>query len=522
MDLLSQAATRAPHALAVREGSGSESGRARSWTYAQLDAWVDRVAESLAARGVGEGGSVAMKLPPSPRSLAVLHAVWRLGALLIPLHRSWTDAEVVRGLAATGPPTVLLDGQSRVPGPDDGRRSAPARGSIVDDRVAVKILTSGSTGAPRPVSVTHGNLAASARAAGERLELESVDRWLTSLSLAHIGGLALAHRAAWTGCSIVTVPRFEAQAVGSLIDSGGVTHASLVPVMLQRLMDARGDRPPPDTLRLLLIGGAETPAPLLERALQAGYPLALTYGLTEATSQVATATPGLVRDKPGTVGAPLPGVTVRIASREEGRLGEIMVRGPTVTRQPGPPGEKPQERVKGEGTDGSRARSEAEEVEKKDGGTEATVNEDARESGSDLPHSSVYVDESGWLHTGDLGRLDEDGHLWVAGRRSARIVTGGVTVEPAEVEEVLLRHPSVREVAVIGVPDEDWGERVVAVVVPDGSGPGPSLAELLEFTRDRLAPAKRPRGLRVVEALPRNANGKVDRVRLVRGESRTR
>jgi O-succinylbenzoic acid--CoA ligase len=221
-----------------------------------------------------------------------------------------------------------------------------------------------------------------------------------------------------------------------------------VPVMLHRLLEGWGGGRPPASLRCLLIGGAGAEEALVERALALRFPLALTYGLTEATSQVATAPPELVRAKPGTVGAPLPGVDLRIAPG-----GEILVRGATVA-----PGQ----------------------------------------GGAD-----------GWLHTGDLGRLDGDGHLWVTGRISNRIISGGVNVDPAEVEAVLRTHPGVRDVAVVGVPDPEWGERVVAALVVDGR---PRVREELDnLARLVLSPAKRPRDFREVGSLPRNPNGKVDR-----------
>ncbi len=239
-------------------------------------------------------------------------------------------------------------------------------------------------------------------------------------------------------------------------------------------MEQRAERPSPASLRCLLVGGARLAPQTLERALAAGYPVALTYGLTEATSQVATAAPPHVREKPGTVGRPLSGIEVRIrrlegaseesdpAGRREPAIpfegnGEILVRGPTVAADP---------------------------------------------------------DEDGWLHTGDTGYLDGEGDLWVTGRASERIVTGGITVEPAEVERILAEHPSVRDVAVLGTRDSEWGERIVAAIVPEPGREPPTLAELLEFSRSRLAPAKRPRELRLLTSLPRNASGKVDRAGL--------
>ncbi len=195
----------------------------------------------------------------------------------------------------------------------------------------------------------------------------------------------------------------------------------------------------------------------MERALEAGWPLALTYGATEMSSQIATAPPALTRSKPGTVGPPLQGVEVRLDG-----AGELWTRGPTRAL--------------------------------------AYVGRGAGE----------LADGDGWYRTGDLGRLDGDGHLWVTGRRMDRIVTGGVTVDAVEVEEALRAHPTVIDACVVGVPDPEWGERVGAWVEPvEGEL---ELEELDRHLRQLLTGAKLPRLWHVAPAMPRNANGKVDRV----------
>jgi len=314
------------------------------------------------------------------------------------------------------------------------------------------LLTSGTSGSPKVVALTVGNLLASARASRGRLGLEPSDRWLGSLSPAHVGGLALLTRAAVLGSTVVLRGAFKVEDFLALGEAGAITHASLVPTMLHQALEALGGRSAPRSLRCVLLGGASAPEGLLARALAAGFPLAVTYGLTEASSQVATASPDLTRRKPGTVGAPLPGVEVRL----EGD-GELLVRGPTVS-----PG---------------------------------------------------LGDADGWLRTGDLARLDEEGHLWMVGRSSDRIISGGVNVDPAEVEAVLMGHPGVTEAAVVGLSDPEWGERVVAAVVV-APRQGLTEPELDEFARGALSSAKRPRKFRFVGALPRNDNGKVDRARV--------
>ena len=465
MDPLVEAARRSPGRPSVLDGEGE------ALTFGELELRAGRIARGLLSSGIRAGDLVAVALPSSADSVALLHAIWRIGGAVLPLSLAWSDAERRAGLEAAGGVARVID--RRDPIAELARECARARGETISpgkprnaEFLAAKILTSGSTGAPRPVALTHGNLEASASAVIERLDLRPTDRWLTSLPMGHIGGLALLHRAAVVGCALVTENGFDPARLARRIDAGGVTHAALVPVMLSRLLDERGELAPHPSLRCLLVGGAPLPIPLLQRALRLEYPVALTYGLTEATSQVATAEPARVRAKPGTVGRPLAGVEVRIDASGVGpappgeaaeAVGEICVRGRTVS-------------------------------------------------------SKLLV--RGWLRTGDLGQRDLEGDLWITGRVSERIITGGVNVSPAEVESVLLGHAAVREVAVFGAPDREWGERVVALVVPEDPARPPDLPTLLEYARPRLAPAKRPREIRIAAAVPRTATGKLDRTRL--------
>jgi O-succinylbenzoic acid--CoA ligase len=307
---------------------------------------------------------------------------------------------------------------------------------------------------------------ASAEGARRRLDLLPTDVWYASLQPSHVGGLALLVRAAILGCGLMLRGHFAVDEFRTLLATGAITHASLVPTMLRQLLDADtgAGGSAPAGLRCLLLGGAHTPEDLLGRALAAGYPVALTYGLTEATSQVATAPPDLVRRGSRSVGPPLHGVEVRI-----GPHGGIHVRGATVS-----PG---------------------------------------------LIGGGSLVDEDGWLRTNDLGQLDADGHLHIVGRRSNRIISGGVNVDPHEVEAALRRHPDVKDACVVGLPDATWGEQVAALIVhtvsPEGARPPssatPPSGALLDWLRGELSAAKRPRTILVVDHLPLNANGKVDR-----------
>jgi len=494
----------------------------RSW--AELDRAASGLAAFLEASGVRPGDRVAFLLPRGEAAVASLHAIPRAGAAAVPLHAGWTERELADFLARLAPgrvacapgtraraEAVLPDGAGLLelgPGwpPADGARAAGgatgARGGGAGAAAAwtpasteappgeplhTILSTSGTSGRPKAVGLTLANHLACARASGRRMLLGPADRWLASLSHAHVGGVALVVRSAWTGAALVLREGFDAGELAAMAADGRVTHASLVPTMLRRLVAARGSRPAPLPLRGILLGGDAADAGEVLEALELGYPLFPTYGLTEAASQVATARPEQAVRAPGTVGRPLPGTELRIGEGDE-----ILVRGPTVMAG----------YVLGPGA-GADARPGAEAAAGPEAGTGAVGRAGGAAGGPALG-------PDGWLRTGDAGRVDEEGFLWVTGRLSSRIVSGGVTVDPAAVEAVLAAHPAVRGAAVVGLPAPEWGERVAVLVV--AGGPAGGLAEALEaHCRERLAAPSRPRRLAFVPSLPRNPNGKVDR-----------
>ena len=469
-DTLRAAAQAHPDAPALDDGH-------RVWTYAELDAAVGRMARRLAPLGAGPGATVALVAHPSLLSVQAVWAVPRTGAILAPLNPGSGAAAMGRALDVIGPDLILstehdvgdvaleadwvttLDDLPKPAGAEDGWGAEPAAGPDgthqpdpvpdPDPRPFALLWTSGTSGEPRAVPIPGEALEASARASVARLGLTEGDRWYASLSLGHVGGLALVHRAAHVGCLLLVRGRFSAEVLAELIDRDGLTHTSLVPTMLRQLLEVRGGESVPSTLRCLLVGGAAASGTLVTKIVEQGYPLALTYGLTEACSQVATAPPELVVEKPGTVGLPMDGLELRI--REDG---EVCVRGGTVS-----PG---------------------------------------------------AADDEGWLATGDLGRLDGDGHLWITGRISDRIVTGGATVDPRSVEVVLEGLPGVSAAAVAGIPDDVWGEAVVALIVP-APGVEADPKALMAKARERLSASELPRRVEFAHSLPLNTNGKTDR-----------
>lgn len=310
------------------------------------------------------------------------------------------------------------------------------------------LFTSGTTGEPKPVLLTWENHRASAMASAANLGVEPDDRWLCCLPVHHVGGLAILLRSAIYGTTAVLHPSFDAAAVAESLVSGEATLVSLVSTMVRRLAEEGMTQAP--ALRAALLGGGPVPREVLEWGAAHGLPLVQTYGLTETASQVATARVEEALERRGAAGRPLSGVELRT-----GDDGEVLVRGPMV--------------------------------------------------------AAGALAADGWLYTGDRGRLDADGLLWIDGRMDDLIVTGGENVAAAEVEEALLAHPAVVEAAVIGSEDPEWGRAVTAFVVLARPA---SEAELLTHCRGRLAGFKVPKSVTAVPELPRTESGKVRRVAL--------
>jgi len=307
------------------------------------------------------------------------------------------------------------------------------------------------------------NLAAGVRAFLSRFPLHPGDLWLDCLPLFHIGGLAILYRCFAGGAAVLLHPRFDAARLWSDLRRERVTHLSLVPPMLARLLDAAGDRAPPPGLKLVLLGGGPLSAALAGRARDAGWPLCASYGMTETAALCAAVSLAEPSWREGVVGTPLEGFEIRSGPAESEGSGVIRVRGPAVMR-----GYLNPRRSPGEG----------------------------------------LVD--GWFETSDLGRLDSQGCLQVLGRVDDMLVSGGELVAPAQVEGLLLRCPGVREVAVAGIGDPHWGEVTAAWVVGEWEP-----ARLDAWCREQLPAYLRPRRWFRVKALPLTASGKLDRRRLV-------
>ncbi|MGH9041835.1 MAG: AMP-binding protein, partial [Acidimicrobiia bacterium] len=322
--------------------------------------------------------------------------------------------------------------------------------------------TSGTTGAPKGAVLSHANLLATASAVRLAWRWSGDDRLVLALPLFHMHGLAVGlHGTLLAGSSVVLLPRFDTDAVLDAIGHHDATLFFGVPTMYSRLASSPrlGELA---RLRLCVSGSAPLPPAIFERvAAGCGHEPLERYGMTETGMNVSNPHDGPRR--PGTVGFPLPGVELRLAGG--GTAGEILLRGPNVFS--------------------AYWRN-------------AAATEDAF--------------EDGWFHTGDVGELDGDGYLRIVGREKELIITGGLNVYPREVEDVLLTHPAVAEVAVGGVPDEEWGEVVTAWVVPAGDPPGEG--RLRAHAAEELAAFKCPRTIHFVDSLPRNTLGKLLRHQL--------
>jgi o-succinylbenzoate---CoA ligase len=488
-DWLRRRAFSNPDRLAVIAGN-------RQLTFAELDRRVDLAARRLAHLGVGSGDRVAVLLPNSVAFVTLIHAISRLGAISVPVNLRLTPGEIAWQLHDVQASMLIADQPSEdllatlneqcaalkvveVQGaaeenlsgrPNTAEESVQDNSQMLEYHAAADIhsivYTSGTTGRPKGAILTYGNHWWSAIGSSLNLGNHPDDRWIAVLPLFHVGGLSILLRSVIYGITVVVHESFDPEEVNRSIVEDRVTIISVVSTMLRRMLEAQGERSYPEWLRCVLLGGGPAPRPLLEDCAARGVPVTQTYGLTETGSQIATLAPEDALRKLGSAGKPLYPNELAIEAdgqlAEPGEPGEILVRGPIVTA-------------------GYFNRSDA---------TEEAM-------------------RGGWFRTGDAGYLDEDGYLYVLDRRDDLIVSGGENVYPAEVEAVLSGHPEVVEAGVIGIPDDEWGQRVVAVVSTQ-NGTLPGLHELDAYCRQYLAGYKVPTRFHVHEGpLPRNAGGKL-------------
>ncbi|MCW8903630.1 o-succinylbenzoate--CoA ligase [Sedimenticola sp.] len=439
----------------------------RGLDYGQLADEASALARYLEERGVCRGQVVAAQLASAQQLARLLYAALHLGVTLLPLDPGLADRRrdrlltSVRAQYLVSPQAPADAGFCRLL-PEAlfaDRRTGNAvpispPQPLEGDQVQLIIATSGTTGEPKGVMLSAANLAASAAASEQRLGLQAGDCWLACLPLFHIGGLSILLRCLAAGARVQLEEGFDAARVWQQIEAGAVTHLSLVPAMLERLLSQSAGRMPPATLRVVLIGGGPLSRALAQRAHAAGWPLCVSYGMSETASQFATDCSPQAGLAPGRVGLPLAGYEVTI-----GEAGRIRVRGPAVMQ------------------------------------------------GYANPRGMAGLGlKQGWFETGDLGSLDEQGRLTVIGRADDLLVSGGKNIHPAEVEERLLQCPGVGAVGVTGRPDPVWGVTLVALFTGEVTA-----GDLEQWVRQHLPGHLRPREFMRIKALPLNRMGKLSR-----------
>ncbi|MEU9621675.1 long-chain fatty acid--CoA ligase [Streptomyces sp. NPDC048155] len=463
-------------------------------TYRELWARALRCAGALRASGVRPGDRVAVLLPNSADFLYAYYGALAAGAAVVPVHGLLVADEVAYVLRHSGS-VALISGGPLWPVAEEGARAAgvravcgvptdgdplPAPEPAAPDDIAVVLYTSGTTGRPKGALLTHFNIVMNASVtAHDLLGLTGDDVILGCLPLFHSYGQTCAMNATLrAGATLVLMRRFSGAGALELLAAEGVSVFMGVPTMYHALVEAavqdataRDDTTHRLTLRAAVSGGAALPVAVLERFEEAFATQVLEgYGLTE-TSPVATFNQPALGRRPGTVGHPVWGVEIGIADAAvedavvllpEGEVGEVVVRGHNVFA-----------------------------------------------GYLDDPAATAAAVVDGWFRTGDLGVRDEDGFLSIVDRKKDLVIRGGFNIYPREVEEVLVRHPAISEVAVIGVPDEARGEEICAVVVLRAEAGAVTEEDVIAWSRDRLGRHKYPRIVRFTETLPLGPTGKV-------------
>lgn len=463
-NLLMKRASLTPDRVALRFNE-------REWTFAELAEEVIDFAEKLHTKGIKKGMRIAILASSNPKLVVVLHGCMQLGCELVMLNERLSKEELNYQLADSAPNYLLVDDHTKRNLAFSNKYSfdeiEDAERSFLDvekewpkERTITIMYTSGTTGRPKGVRQSLENHVMNATGSALNLGIQPNDCWLCTMPLFHISGFSILMRSVYYGMAINLHAKFDAEAAIEEILSGTVTRMSAVAVTLERMLTVleSKDLSFPPTFHSLMVGGGPVPLNYLERAIERNIPVLQTYGMTETASQTTTLASEDAIRKLGSAGKPLFFADVRIDGEEN--IGEICIKGPHVT--------------------------------KGYVGAAETIN--------------PLVD--GWLHTGDIGYLDEEGYLFVVDRRSDLIISGGENIYPAEVEQALVKHPAVKEAGVAGRQDEKWGQVPVAFIVLKGEA---SEEALRKFVKEQLASYKQPVDYYFVDQLPRNGSNKLMR-----------
>lgn len=468
----------------------------RTVTFGEMNRRVDRLAHGLARLGLRAGDFCILMMPSSLNWALVYYAIAKLGAVVVPVNFLFRQRELeyiftdsgarafvghsdylrealfamdsaphmnIRIAEGDTPPAGFISLADLFDEAGDFE-TYPTRG---EDPLAV-IYTSGTTGRPKGAILTHESLMSDAQAVARVRYTEPNDIVLSVLPLFHIYGQTHSlNISIYLGLTIRMWTSFDAKEVLAAIEEGNSTILYAVPTMVNRLVELATNNPPKrSSLRFCISGGASLPVEILhrfEKALKTT--IYESYGLTEF-SPTCVENPFGRPTRPGSIGLPIPGFQVRIVDDQDkevlkGEVGELIVAGAAVMK--------------------------------------GYLNQ---------PEATAETLRGGWLHTGDLARMDEDGYIYIVDRKKDLIIRGGYNVYPREIEEILYAHQDVVEAAVIGVPHADFGEEVAAVVVLR-PGVKTTTEELRQYVKDRLAPYKYPRIVKFVSELPKTSTGKI-------------
>ncbi len=456
-----------------------------SLTFLQLHTYSEKTARQLASLHVKAGDTIAFLLENGIHTVTMIHALEYIGAVIVPLNHRLTASELTYQIHDSEAKLLIYDEcfSNKV---TDLKRDidinvvstaqlSNEKQVQVDLQTEVNLqqhhtimYTSGTTGSPKGVILTYGNHWWSAIGSSLNLGLHETDKWLCSVPMFHMSGLSIIMRNVIYGMPIFIQKQFAPKQVNEAIINNGVTIVSVVTAMLTKMLEElEGEYPA--SFRCMLLGGGPAPVPLLEKCQKRNIPVFQTYGMTETAAQIVTLSSDYMLTKIGSAGKPLMHAQLKIeksgVTLPANEIGEIVVKGASVTS-------------------GYLNR-------KKD--TAETI-------------------QDGWLYTGDLGYVDEDGFLFVVDRRSDLIISGGENVYPAEIEEVLLSHPAITEAGVTGITDEQWGQVPIAFCVCKEKV---TKHDILNHCQARLARFKLPKHIHFVDALPRNAANKLLRRELV-------
>ncbi|EQB37258.1 MULTISPECIES: o-succinylbenzoate--CoA ligase [Virgibacillus] len=468
---LSKQADISPHCSAIELVNGQRL------TFEELKNQSQTYAKKLADWGVKEGFHVAILSTNKQEMIVAIHALSYLKAIAVLLNIRLTKDELMYQLNDADVcfliyPEELKDKASSLSIKHQAsyteihqrhpKKIALAKEIRLNDPFTI-MYTSGTTGFPKGVIHTYGNHWWSAIGSALNLGIHDQDKWLAALPLFHVSGLSILIRSVIYGMPVYLLEKFNKKAVHQAIINDGVTIVSVVTVMLQQLVEELGTNQYPTTLRCFLLGGGPAPLPLLKQAKKLNVPVFQSFGMTETASQIVTLNANDALKKVGSAGKALFPAQVKVESSDQ-TIGEIYVKGPMVTSG----------------------------YYKK-------------------PEATNKILKDGWLATGDLGYLDDEGFLYVVDRRNDLIISGGENIYPSEIESVLSGHPAIKEAGVTGISDDKWGEVPIAFVVTNTQI---AFDEVMNYLREHIANYKLPKEIHEVAALPRNASNKLVRSQL--------